>query len=112
LTFCKHLPVCNPSLGIKLLQEIQAHYDNNPKLEMLIEKLQMLMYSFMNKEYKVFWLRQWNEFGMLKGVPKTWFLGRSIRQMVAQGNILVTSKISNFLAWLSIFNMLSTFCLF
>jgi hypothetical protein len=38
LAFCKHLPVCDMGFGTKFVQEIQAHYDNNPKLEMLIEK--------------------------------------------------------------------------
>jgi hypothetical protein len=57
LTFCKHLPVCDSSLGIESLQEIQAHYDNNLKLEMLTEKLQMLMYSSMNKEQNASCLR-------------------------------------------------------
>jgi hypothetical protein len=36
-------------------------------------------------------------------VPKTWFLGCSIQQMVAQGNILVPGKTSNFLECFSIF---------
>jgi len=34
LGFCKHLFVCDLGFGIKFLQEIQAHYDNNlePKM--------------------------------------------------------------------------------
>jgi hypothetical protein len=35
----KHFLVCDRSLGTKFLQEIQAHYDNNLKPEMLIKKL-------------------------------------------------------------------------
>jgi hypothetical protein len=57
LTFYKHLLVCDWSMGSGFLLEIQTHYDN-PKLEMLIVKLQMLVYSSMNKEQKVSWLRQ------------------------------------------------------
>jgi hypothetical protein len=44
---------------------------------MLTKKLQMLMYSFMNKEEKVVWLRQWNKSRMPKGTknfPKQGFL--------------------------------------
>jgi hypothetical protein len=37
---------------------------------MLTKKLQMLVYSFMNKEEKVVELRQWNEFGVPKGTKK------------------------------------------
>jgi hypothetical protein len=33
-TFYKHLPDCDLAFGLEFLQEIQAHYDNNPKLEM------------------------------------------------------------------------------
>ncbi len=39
LVFCKHLHVCDLGLGIKFLLEIQTHHDNNPKVEMFIEKL-------------------------------------------------------------------------
>ncbi len=70
LAFCKHLHVCDMGFGIKFVQEIQAHYDNNPKLEMLIEKIQMLMYSTISKEYKVSWLKQWNESKVLKESKK------------------------------------------
>jgi putative hemolysin len=37
--FCKHLLVCDLSLGVDFLKEIQVHYDMNSKLEMLIKKL-------------------------------------------------------------------------
>ncbi len=37
--FCKHLPICDPFLGVDFLKEIQVHYDMNLVLEMLIEKL-------------------------------------------------------------------------
>jgi len=39
ITFTKHLPICNPSLGPELFWHIQIHYDMNFELEMLIEKL-------------------------------------------------------------------------
>ncbi len=35
LAFCKYLFVCDLALGLKFLQEIQTHYDNNLELEML-----------------------------------------------------------------------------
>jgi len=57
LAFCKHLPICDIGLGTKVLYEIQPHYDNNPKLEILIKKLQMLVYFIVNKEQKAYWLR-------------------------------------------------------
>jgi hypothetical protein len=63
-TFYKHFFVCDPGLGTKKFQEIQADYDNNPKPKMFIQKLQMLVYSTMNKEQNVSWLKQWNEFGL------------------------------------------------
>jgi hypothetical protein len=96
------------------LHEIQAHYDNL-ELEMFTEKLQMFMYFVLSKEHKVSWLKQWKESRILKEakkLPKIGIFKLSIRQMVAQGNILVLGKTSNFLVWLSIFNVLSNFCLF
>ncbi len=72
------------------------------------------MYSSMNKEQNVFLVEAmewvWNSKESQK-VPKIRFFGHSIWQMVAQGNIFVIGKTLNFLACLSIFNMLSTFCL-
>ncbi len=62
LAFYKHLLVCDLGFGIEHLQEIQAHYDNNPEPKMLTEKIQMLMYSIMSKEQKNSWLKKWNEF--------------------------------------------------
>ncbi len=44
---------------------------------MFMEKLQMLIYCFMNHEQKLAWLKQWNEFGLskeAKKVPKQGFL--------------------------------------
>jgi hypothetical protein len=37
---------------------------------MFIEKLQMLVYSFVSKEEKVVWLKQWNEYGVRRGPKK------------------------------------------
>jgi hypothetical protein len=61
LTFYKHLLDCDIAFGLEFLWEIQTHYDNNPKLEMLTKKLQMFTYFSMSKEQKVIWLRQQNE---------------------------------------------------
>ncbi len=36
LAFCKHLLVCDPSMGADFLNEIQVHYDMNLEPEMLI----------------------------------------------------------------------------
>ncbi len=55
--FCKHLPICDPSLGADFLKEIQIHYDMNSEPEMLTKKLQMLAYSFIPAEQK--FLLQW-----------------------------------------------------
>jgi hypothetical protein len=44
-TFCKHLPVCDPTFGPYFLKEVQVHYVINSKPKMLMEKLQMLAYS-------------------------------------------------------------------
>jgi hypothetical protein len=59
-TFHKRLPVCDPSLGPKFLQEVHIHYDMNPKSEMVTEKLQMLVSTCVSIDHKLFWLRQWN----------------------------------------------------
>ncbi len=48
--FYKHLHVCDPTLGPNFLKEIQVHYDMNFELEMLVEKLQMLVYSCVSRE--------------------------------------------------------------
>jgi hypothetical protein len=45
-------------------------------------------------------------------ILKIGFFRCPIRQMVAQGKILVLGKTLDFLTWLSIFNVLSTFYLF
>jgi hypothetical protein len=42
----------------------------NSKLEMLIEKLQMLMYSCVFVEHKLFWLKMWNESIVFKKAKK------------------------------------------
>jgi hypothetical protein len=41
-TFMKHLPICDLTLGLEFLKQIQVHYDMNLDLEMFIKKLQML----------------------------------------------------------------------
>jgi hypothetical protein len=37
--FYKHLSICDPTLGLDFLKEIEVHYDMNLEPEMLIEKL-------------------------------------------------------------------------
>jgi len=37
---------------------------------MFMEKLQMLIYHFINGEQKLAWLKQWNEFGVSKEAKK------------------------------------------
>ncbi len=67
---CKHLPICDPNFGPKILHEIQAHFDNNLELGMFTKKIKMFMYSSMSKEEKVVWLKQWNESRVLKEANK------------------------------------------
>jgi hypothetical protein len=43
--FCKHLLVCDTTLGLDFLKEIQVHYDMNLEQKMFTEKLQMLACS-------------------------------------------------------------------
>jgi hypothetical protein len=47
-TFCKHLLVCDISMGSDFLKEIHVHYDMNLQLEMLTKKLQMFTYSYVS----------------------------------------------------------------
>ncbi len=68
--FCKHLLVCDPTFGMDFLKEIQVHYDMNFKLEMLIEKLQMLAYARVFLEQKLTWLKQWNESSVIRKAKK------------------------------------------
>jgi hypothetical protein len=70
LAFCKHLPVCDPSLGVDLLKEIHVHYDMNSERKILIEKLQMLTYSFVSTKQKLSWLKMWNESVILREANK------------------------------------------
>ncbi len=44
-TFCKHLPVCDLTLGLNFFKEIQVHCDMNSKTKMFTKELQMLAYS-------------------------------------------------------------------
>jgi hypothetical protein len=52
-TFCKHLPICDPSRGVDFLKEIHVHYDMDSKPEMLTEKFQMFTYSYISTEQKL-----------------------------------------------------------
>jgi hypothetical protein len=55
--FCKHLPICDPTLGLDFFKEIQVHYDMNSKAKMFTKKLQMLEYSYVIPQKKLSWLK-------------------------------------------------------
>ncbi len=55
--FLKHFLVYNPILGEEFLEQIKMHFDMSSKPKMLIEKLQMLITSYVNYEQKVKWLK-------------------------------------------------------
>lgn len=59
--FYKHFPVCDPSLGLDFLREIQVQYDMNSKPKMQIEKLQMFANSYVLVKQKLLWFKMWNE---------------------------------------------------
>jgi hypothetical protein len=44
-TFRKRLPIYEPALGIKFLQQIQVDYNMDPDLKMMTEKLQLLVFT-------------------------------------------------------------------
>jgi hypothetical protein len=56
-TFHKRLPICDLSLGVEFLQQVQVHYNMNFDPEMMIEKLQLLVFSQVSNDQKVFWLK-------------------------------------------------------
>lgn len=64
--FVKHLFVSNPIPGEEFLEHVQMHYDMFSKLEMLTEKLQMLVTSYVNNKKKVKWLKQWNQLVLIE----------------------------------------------
>ncbi len=70
ITFHKQLHVCDPSLGLKFMHEVQIHYNMNPKLKMFIEKLQMLILACVCTNHKCFWFRQWNQSWIVKEAQK------------------------------------------
>jgi hypothetical protein len=55
--FTKHLPVCDLTLCLEFLKQIQIHYDMNLEPETFIEKLQMLVSAHVSNEQKVYWLK-------------------------------------------------------
>jgi hypothetical protein len=69
--FNKHLPICDPTFRIEFLWQIQFHYDLNPKLEMLMEKVQMLVFSNVSSEQKVNLLKQWIQSSILHELHKS-----------------------------------------
>jgi len=56
-SFHKRLLVCDLTLGFEFLQQVQVHYNMNLDLEMMIEKLQLLVFSQVSNEQKVSWLK-------------------------------------------------------
>jgi hypothetical protein len=75
--FCKHLPICDPSLGPNFLKEIQVHYHMNSKLKMLTKKFQMFTYSYILAKKMFLWLKMWNGllfYGRPKNSPCLGFL--------------------------------------
>ncbi len=55
--FHRRLPICDPTLGIEFLQQVQVHYNINLNPKMMTEKLQLLVFSQVNNEQKVYWLK-------------------------------------------------------
>ncbi len=51
--FCKHLSMCDPTWGLGFLKEIQTHYNMNSKPEMLIKKLQLMVYLCVSSNQKL-----------------------------------------------------------
>jgi hypothetical protein len=49
-TFHKWLLVCDPTLGVEFLQQIQVHYNMNLDPEMMMAKLQFLVSLQVNNE--------------------------------------------------------------
>ncbi len=68
--FCKHLLICDPTLGLDFFKEIQVHYDMNLEPKMFMKKLQMLTYSCVTPQQKLSWLKTWNESNVLKEAKK------------------------------------------
>lgn len=68
--FLKHLFVCNPIIGDKFLKEVQMHYDMSFELEVLAEKIQMLVTSCVSNEQKVKWFKKWNQLAIAREVTK------------------------------------------
>ncbi len=69
-TFYMHLLICDSALGLDFFKEIQVHYDMNSEPKMFTKKLQMLAYSCVTPQYKLSWLKTWNESNVLKEANK------------------------------------------
>jgi hypothetical protein len=69
-TFHKRLLICDPAFAVEFFQQVQVHYNMNPDAKMMIEKLQLLVYSQVSNEQKVSWLKEWNQSPILKEVQK------------------------------------------
>ncbi len=53
ITFHKRLPICDPTIGPKFIQQVHVHYNMNLNPEMMTEKLQLLVSSQVSNEQKV-----------------------------------------------------------
>jgi hypothetical protein len=69
-TFHKRFHVCDPSLGPKFLQQVHVHYNMNPYLEIMIEKLQLFVSSQVSNEKKVFLVQAVESIPSLEGSSK------------------------------------------
>jgi hypothetical protein len=57
IAFHKKLLIYDPSFGLKLLQQIHVHYNMNPNLERMTEKLQLFVSFQVSNEQKILWLK-------------------------------------------------------
>ncbi len=48
IVFYKRLPICDPTLGLEFLEQIQIYYNMNHDPKMMTKKLQLLMSSQVN----------------------------------------------------------------
>jgi len=56
ISFTNHFLVCDLTLGLKFLRQIQIHYDKNFDHKMFTKKIQMLALAIVSNEHKVSWL--------------------------------------------------------
>ena len=72
----KYLPIADPRLTPRFLDEVKAHYEKFYEPEMLQEKLYMLATSAMPPRMMVKWLQRWNSSAAIRDAhlfPKAGF---------------------------------------